>query len=97
VDAWVLSGMIAVVARDGLDAALRGALEAAYDRINPHDCVPLADRAGRLEALATKLHTLEVEEETVIMAAARDGIRLDRRPDASPAAIFAVLEESTAA
>jgi integrase len=57
-DPWVLSGLIAVVARDGLEAALRGALEMTYGGVNPADCISLAERPGRLEALATKLHEL---------------------------------------
>ena len=95
-DPWTLAGMIAVVARDGLEAALRGALGATYDRVNPEDCIPLAERPGRLEALEAKRHKLEVEEERTITAAARDGIRLDRRSDADPQAIFSVLDEVAA-
>src|SRR5262249_47378352 len=34
-DAWALTGMLAVSARDGLEAALRGALTATYEAVNP--------------------------------------------------------------
>lgn len=96
-DPWTLAGMIAVVARDGLEAALRGALEATYEAVPPEDCLALAERPGRLEALAAKLHELEVADERTICEAARAGVKLDRRADASPAAIFAVLDEAPAA
>ena len=85
-DPWTLTGMLAHAAhaaRDGLESVLRGALEATYEAVRPEDCIPLAERPGRLEALATKLHELEVAEEEIVCRAAQDGVRLDRRADAS--------------
>jgi hypothetical protein len=49
-----------------------------------------------IEPEHAKLLKLEIEEETLIMAAARDGVAIDRRGDADPRAIFAVVDEAAA-
>jgi hypothetical protein len=93
----VWSFFAAVVDRRRLIDLWSERLRAAYASdptlANP---VPLAERAGRVEALRRRLHDLEVAEERSIVEAEQRGIQIDRRDDASPAVIFAteMLEEA---
>jgi len=59
--------------------------------------VPSADRGKRLAAITRKRHELEQREEAIVLSAERDGLDLDRRADASPAAVVCtVLAEDAA-
>jgi hypothetical protein len=86
--------------RDALVAVLSARLRALYDR-DPalaRTAVPLAERPARVRHLRDRMRTLEVEEERLILAAERQGVRLDRRADVDVAVLFLpeLLEDSPA-
>jgi hypothetical protein len=96
-DVWLLSGMLAAIARDQMVATLTASLATYYAGLDPATCIPSAQRPTRLEELRAKLFTAEIAEEGVIVEARRGGMMLDRRADASPAAVLAVVDEPAAA
>jgi hypothetical protein len=49
----------------------------------------LAERPARLAAIRERVRALELEEEQAIVDGERNGVRIDRRPDADPAVFFA--------
>ena len=58
--------------------------------------LPIAERPARLAQLREQIHALELDEEKVIAAGERAGIRIDRRGDLDVAVLFdpAVLAEA---
>jgi hypothetical protein len=95
-DPWTLGGVLAKVARDGLVAVLTQELEALYLDI-AGSCIPSAERPARLRELRAELLENETTEETVIVEAARAGIKLNRRGDADPRAVLSVPAAASAA
>jgi len=89
-----LALMIVWLFRDQVEARL---IEAAREEVKRRGTpISAEDRAARLAEIDRKRHELEVAEEKLIADAERQGIEIPRRPDASIAAILAVVDEPEA-
>lgn len=86
----------------GLTAWLHGpamlkALEAQIDAEAKDDrAIPTVGREARLDVLRGEMLAIEREEEAIIRAIAEEGIPVERRPDADPRAVLAVVVRETA-
>jgi hypothetical protein len=80
---------LAAVAPDALEKTLVAALDAA-PRDYP-DGLPARERPAALAAIDAEILALEIDEEQVICDAEQIGQVIDRRPDADPRAILAVV------
>jgi hypothetical protein len=81
-------GLLVPLLRPQLEAALTAAVEGHYQTVPPG--LPAAERTLRLAEIDQELLRLECLEEEAIEAAATGGLHVDRRPDASPAAVLGV-------
>jgi hypothetical protein len=61
------------------------------------DALPSAERPKRLAEIARQRHELERREETLVLAAERDGLELHRRDTADPAIILTTVLADAAA
>jgi hypothetical protein len=61
------------------------------------DALPVAERAAKLAEIERQIFQLELQEETLISAAAKDGTVVARRPDQSPASVLEVQIVASAA
>lgn len=78
--------LLLIALRPILHDQFRIALDEHYRNLTPG--LPQAERSARLAALDLELHQLQVEEEQMIQELSAAGIAIDRREDASPAAVL---------
>jgi hypothetical protein len=84
-----LVGLVATILATDVRRGLAGAVEEHYQTVEPG--LAADDRARRLAEIDAELQRLEVEEEGLIVGLAEAGVHIERRPDASPAAILGVI------
>lgn len=82
---------IAWLLRDDLISAIGNELEAEYEH-SQYSSMPEADRLGELIKVREEISLCELREEALIRRAEASGVSVERRIDASPAAILAKLE-----
>lgn len=85
-----IAAAIVGLLRPAIEASLTQALEHYCER-NPG--LSAAERADRLAQIDGEIARLEREEESLIRAGETAGLIINRRPDASPAAVLSDLSE----